>query len=90
MNQLELALKLTRLLIYNQPIGEKNLPKKLSTMVIGSTGRGIPERKSIPEDRVMEENRHLNPRRVGAHAIEFERRGDSSSKSDTASTSVKP
>ncbi|CAO2841502.1 unnamed protein product [Amaranthus hypochondriacus] len=76
--------------IPNRPIGEKNLPQKLSTVLIGSTGRGIPVKKSIPEDRVMEENRHLNPRRVGARAIEFERRGDSSSKSNTASASVKP
>lgn len=76
--------------IPSRPIGEKNLPQKLSIVLIGSTGRGIPVKKSIPEDRVMEENRHLNPRRVGACAMEFERRGDSSSKSNTASASVKP
>ncbi|XP_021738364.1 uncharacterized protein LOC110704857 [Chenopodium quinoa] len=71
-----------------QPIGEKNLPENILNVLSG-TGRGIPDRKPVFENRVKEENRHIRPKQVGAPVIGAGRGGDRAEKSEKGSAGAK-
>ncbi|XP_021731652.1 uncharacterized protein LOC110698516 [Chenopodium quinoa] len=71
-----------------QPIGENNLPENILNVLSG-TGRGIPDRKPVFENRVKEENRHIRPKQVGAPATGAARGGDRAEKGEKGSAGAK-
>lgn len=67
-----------------RPIGEKNLPENILNVMSG-TGRGIPDRKLVVENRVKEQNRHIKPKQVGAPSTGTGRGVDRVEKGDKGS-----